>query len=507
MVQIKFDTTYNEPMNIDPAIFREYDIRGVAGNEFDKKIVEEYEKLYGPFPGVTLTLRAAEAIGQAYGTIIKRAGGKEVIVGHELRPFADELTGAFILGVRKTGCAVTDLGTALTPIVYFITAFLRFDGGVNVTGSHNIYFFNGFKLMKKDVWPLFGEELKKMRQMISANDLLDGELGEYKKIDGYKVYREYFLSHIKLRRKLKVVIDTGNGSAGIFAPDLFAALGCEVIGLYIEPDATFPNHIPDPEARQGLVDLQKRVIAEKADIGVAFDADGDRAGFITEKGEYIDGDLILLLLSKDVLERNPGKKILYDVKCSQLLAELIPKYGGIPLMHRTGHAPIKETLRKDKDIILGGEVSGHVYFVEDYFKIDDGLWAAGKVLEILSLGTDSFSSLFADIPIRVRTPEIKLPCADEKKFEIVDQIKKDLGSNFKISDIDGARIQLSGTGWGLIRASNTSPYLTIRVEGENEAEALHVKNILADELEKFPEIGDRLNRSAVATLTGKLGWV
>ncbi|MDP2598757.1 MAG: phosphomannomutase/phosphoglucomutase [Candidatus Liptonbacteria bacterium] len=494
-------------MNINPTIFREYDIRGVAGSEFDKKIVEEYEKLYGAFPGVTLTLASAEAIGKAYGTVIKRGGGKEVVIGHELRPFADELTDAFISGVRRTGCSVTDLGTALTPIVYFITAYLKFDGGVNVTGSHNIYFFNGFKLMKKDVWPLFGEELKKMQRMVDADDFIEASPGSYKKIDGYKIYKEYFLSHIKLQKKLKVVVDTGNGSAGIFAPDLLTALGCEVVGLYIEPDATFPNHVPDPEARQGLVDLQKKVVAEKADIGIALDADGDRAGFITEKGEYIDGDLALLVFARDVLKRNPGKKVLFDVKCSQLLGELIPKYGGVPLMHRTGHAPIKETLREDREIIFGGEVSGHMYFVEDYFRIDDGLWAAGKMLEILSRGSGIFSSLFADIPSRVRTPEIKLPCADEKKFFVVDRIKKDLGAKFSISDIDGARVQISRTGWGLIRASNTSPYLTIRAEGESEVEAIMVKNILADELEKFPEIGDRLNRSAVTTLTGKLGWV
>jgi phosphomannomutase / phosphoglucomutase len=343
--------------------------------------------------------------------------------------------------------------------------------------------------------------------MIVDEDFVTGEMGTCEKIDAYKIYKEYFLSHIKLQKKLKVVIDTGNGSAGLFAPDLFSALGCEVIGLYIEPDATFPNHVPDPEQRQGLVELQKRVVAEKADIGIAFDADGDRAGFITETGEYLDGDTTLLILAKDVLSRHPGKKILYDVKSSQLLAELIPKYGGVPLMHRTGHAPIKETLRKDPDIILGGEVSGHTYFVEDYFKIDDGLWSAGRLLEILSHIDGPFSSLIADIPRRVRTPEIKLPCADEKKFAVVEQIKKTFADRYTISDIDGVRIQMTETGWGLIRASNTSPYLTIRVEGVDEAEVLKIKNVLADELEKFPEVEDHLDRKSITTLSGKLGWV
>jgi phosphomannomutase/phosphoglucomutase len=494
-------------MTINKTIFREYDIRGIAGSEFNKKIVEEYEKWYGPFPGITLTLDVARAIGQAYGTIIRKSGGRNVVIGHELRPFADELTGAFVEGVRKTGCDVTDLGMALTPIVYFITAYMHFDGGVNVTGSHNVYFFNGFKMMKKDNWPLFGAELQKMREMIEAGKLLEDKIGELKKLDGYKAYRDYFVKHIKIARPLKVVIDTGNGSAGAFAPDLFRTLGCGVVGLYTEPDATFPHHIPDPEARETLVDLQKKVKEEKADIGIALDADGDRVGFISEKGEFIAADLALLIFAKDVLTRHRGKKILYDVKCTELIPELVPSYGGIPIMHRTGHAPIKETLRKDNDIILGGEVSGHIYFVEDYFKIDDGLWGAAKMLELLSYSNRPFSSLFAGIPKRVSTPEIKLPCADEKKFAVMEQIQKDLTGKFKISTIDGARIQVGEKSWGLVRASNTSPYLTIRVEGETETEALKIKNILADELEKFPEITDRLNRNEVASLKGKLGWV
>ncbi len=492
---------------IDPSIFREYDIRGVAGDVFDERIVHEYERFYGAFPGVTLTLDAAKSIGKAYGTIIRNHGGRSVVIGHELRPFADELTNAFIAGVRETGCSVSDLGVSLTPIVYFITARLGFDGGVNVTGSHNIYFFNGFKMMKKDVWPLYGEELQELHRITETKKYYEDSEGEYKKLDGRALYEEYFVSHISLKRKLRIVIDTGNGSAGIFAPALFEKIGCEVIGLYTEPDATFPNHVPDPEARQTLGDLAKRVIAEKADVGVAFDADGDRVGFVTEQGDYVDTDMPILVLAKDLLSRHPQKKILFDVKCSQLLSELIPSYGGIPLVHRTGHAPIKETLRKDSEIILGGEVSGHIYWVEDYFKIDDGLFAGAKMIELLSRTSGTFSSLFASLPKRVRTPEIKLPCPDEKKFSIIDQIKKTLETRFSISTLDGVRIQVSEKGWGLVRASNTSPYLTVRVEGETDEEVKRIKNILADELEKFPDVSDKLNRNEVATLTGKQGWV
>ncbi len=494
-------------MKIAEQIFRLYDIRGIAGNVFSLEEIAKYEKWYGKFPGITLTVETAEAIGKAYGTIIKRGGGQKVVVGYEQRPFGSELHSSFIEGVRSTGCSVIDAGISLTPFIYFATAFFGFDGGVNITGSHNVYFYNGFKLMKKAVWPLFGEELQKMRIMIENEDFEKNEEGEYEKLDVYKVYRKYFLSHIKLQRKLRVVVDTGNGSAGAFAPKLFRDLGCEVIELYTELDSSFPHHDPDPEAPQNLADLGKKVIEEKADFGIGIDADGDRAGFVDEKGEFVSADLILLILAKDALQRNPGKKILYDVKCSQLLEELVPSYGGIPLMHQTGHAPIKETLRKDSGVILGGEVSGHFYFVEDYFKIDDGLFAAGRIAELFSRAQGAFSSLFSDIPLRVRTPEIKLSCVDEKKFEIIEQIKNDLQNMFPCVLIDGIRIQVTEKSWGLVRASNTSPYLTIRAEGNSDEEVLRVKNILADELEKFPEIQDKLDRSHVVSFTGKLGWL
>lgn len=494
-------------MKVNPTIFREYDIRGIAGFEFTEKAIAEYERWYGPFPGVTITLEVAEAIGRAYGTLIRKDGGKEVAVGHEIRPFADELTNAFISGVRKTGCNVTDLGVSLTPIVYFTTAFGHFAGGVNVTGSHNVYFFNGFKLMRENVWPIFGKELQEMRAMIEKEEFILGKEGTYKKADGYAPYKEYFLSHTKINRKLKIVIDCGNGSAGVFAPGLFRSLGCEVVELYTEPDATFPNHIPDPQYSQFMVDLENKVKETTADLGISFDADGDRVGFVNERGEFMEADTATLIFSKDVLGRYPGKKIIYTVKSSQLAGELIQQYGGIPLIHRNGHAPIKETLRKDPDIIFAGEDTAHFFFVEDYFKIDDGLWAAGRLLEILSRQKVLLSELTRYIPRRVRTPEIKLPCADEKKFEITARITENLSRHYPSITIDGVRIQVSETGWGLIRPSNTAPYMSIRAEGESDPEVLKIKNILADELEKYPDITDRLNRGEVATLTGKLGWV
>lgn len=494
-------------MNINPTIFREYDIRGVAGVEFLQKTVQEYEKWYGAFPGVTITLDVAEAIGKAYGTIIRRLGGGEIVVGHEIRPYADELTHAFIEGVRNTGCNVVDLGVSLTPLVYFATAYKNFDGGVNVTGSHNVYFYNGFKLMKKDVWPIFGEELQRLRSIVEREDFFSDTEGKYAKTDTYNTYKDYVTKQIRLVKKVRVVVDCGNGSAGVFAPDFFRSLGCEVIELYTEPDATFPNHVPDPEQRQYMIDLGKKVVETKSDFGIGIDADGDRVGFVDEKGGFVDGDLINLIFAKDALSRFPGKKIVFDVKCSQLLTELIPKFGGIPLMHRTGHGPIKETLRKDNDVIFAGELSGHFYFVENYFKFDDGLYSAARLLDIFSRTNVPFSSFFTGFPKRVRTPEFKLPCNDEKKFAIVENVQKNLSSKYPSVMIDGVRFQVSEKGWGIVRASNTSPYLTVRVEGETEEEVIRIKNILADELEKYPEIGDKLNRKEIYTLTGRLGWV
>lgn len=494
-------------MKVDHNIFREYDIRGIAGTEFSKKALEEYERWYGKFPGITITPQIAEAIGKAYGTLIRGRGGRNVIVGYEIRPYGEELKLLFIKGVRFTGCSVTDAGVSLTPVIYFSIAKFGFDGGVNVTGSHNVYFFNGFKTMAKDVYPIYGKELQEMRRIVEEERYYSDKQGGYQKKEVFSEYSNYFLQHNSLQRPLKIVLDCGNGSAGVFAPKLLRDLGCNVIGLYTKPDATFPNHVPDPEDPFVMQDLAKSVVKEKADIGIGLDADGDRFGVVDENGSFVYADRLLLLLAKDILARNSGKKIVYDVKCTRLIDELVPKFGGIPVMHITGHAPIKQTLRNDPEVIFAGEVSGHFYFAEDYFRIDDGLYAAGKVLSMLSRVKHSFSKFFDGFPKTVMTPELKLPCGDEAKQKVVIEVSKYFSSNYKTVTIDGVRVLFSGTSWGLVRASNTSPYLTIRVEADTKKEVIDIKNILADQLEKFPEIGDKLNRHAVTTHTGKLGWI
>jgi phosphomannomutase/phosphoglucomutase len=256
-----------------------------------------------------------------------------------------------------------------------------------------------------------------------------------------------------------------------------------------------------------LKDLSRAVLEKRADLGIAFDADGDRVGFLDEKGRFIFADEILLLLARDILAEDRGKKILFDVKCSQLLFEFLPQWGGIPLMHKTGHGSIKDTLRQDPKVVFGGEVSGHFYFIKDYFKIDDGFYAAAYVLRLLSEFDGPLSKMFSFVPPRIRTPEIKLPCPDEVKFQVVDKITQEFSPKYEVVTTDGVRVLFDDQSWGLIRASDTAPYLTVRVEGLTKRRVLEIKNIFADALEKCPEVADKLNRNQVYSLTGKLGYL
>ncbi|MBN1969275.1 MAG: phosphomannomutase/phosphoglucomutase [Candidatus Delongbacteria bacterium] len=494
-------------MKVDPSIFREYDIRGIAGEKFSDKAIKEYEKWYGKFPGITITPKVGEALGKAYGTIINRKGGKKVIIGHEERQYGKEMKDQFIRGVLSTGIDVDDAGISLTPIIYFSTAFYNYDGGVNVTGSHNVYFFNGFKMMAKNVYPVYGEEIQEMQKIIQNESFLKENIGKLTEKDVVKDYSDFLLKHNKFDEKFKVVVDSGNGSAGLFGPKILRDLGCDVVEMYSDVDASFPNHTPDPEDLWAMRELSERVVKEKADIGIGFDADGDRFGMIDEKGKFIYADHALLFHAKDILSRNKGKKILYDVKCTRYMETLIPEYGGVPLMHRTGHAPIKASMRDDLDIVFGGEISGHFFFAEEYFKIDDGVYSAAKTLSLLSKIGKPISEIFKEIPITSMTPEIKLPCADDKKEDIVETIKNKFIKQYDVITIDGARIKFSETSWGLIRPSNTSPYLSLRVEADTDEEVIKIKNILQDELDKFPEVGDKMDRKEVTSHKGKLGWI
>jgi len=452
-------------MEVNPTIFRAYDIRGIIGKE--------------------LTPEFCEFLGKAYGTFMKRAGGEVVVIGRDSRESSLEFQQNLIKGIISTGLGVIDIGLALSPMLYFAVIFLDAAGGVNVTGSHNPSEYNGFKVVKKDAIPLDPEEIQRIREIISKEDFLrDG--GRIEAKDIVPAYFEKITELIKLKRPLKIVIDSGNATAGAFAPRLFRRLGCEVIELYSEFDSSFPHHFPDPEMEKNLEDLKQKVIEEKADIGIGFDGDGDRVGFVDEKGKRYEADLILAILARDLLSRHPGAKILFDVKCSKRLVVDIEKRGGVPVMYRTGHSFFKRKL-KEEGILLGGEVSGHIFCAEGWHGFDDALVAAAKIVKIVSDGDKKFSEYFLDFPETLVTPEIKVPCADEVKFDVVSGLVRDFKKLYKVIDIDGARVEFDDS-WGLVRASNTNPYLTLRFEAENQEGFLRIKKIFKEALQNYPEV-------------------
>lgn len=501
-------------MKVDPLslVFREYDIRGIAGEEFDEDAIKEYEKWYGDFPGVTITPENSREIGRAYGTHLRSQNARKVLVGFEIRPYSNILKDQFIEGITETGIDVHDASEMCTPFIYFLTAELEYDGGVIITGSHNVYFFNGYKILQKNGRPLYGKELHTLYDRIQNHDydLVDtSKKGKKFKLEnGYEIYSSEVLKKVKIDKPLRVCLDCGNGTPGMFVMDFFKRLGVEVVeALYIEPNAKFPNHVPNPESDLYLGDLIKSVKNHKADIGIAFDADGDRVGFIDEKGNYIDSDKILMLFAKHLAPKNQGKTILYDIKSSGVIPEVLENFGLKSLIHRTGHGPIKDTLRNDPNIILGGELSGHFYFTQDYPKADDGFFAAAKMIELLSNENKPLSELIKFIPKRVATPELKIPVEDEHKFMIVDEVKNILSRDYEVITIDGVRAQFNEYSWGLIRCSNTSPYLSIRIESKTEKEVLKYKKMFKEILDKYPEIDDHLNERVVRDRKGKLGYV
>jgi phosphomannomutase/phosphoglucomutase len=289
---------------------------------------------------------------------------------------------------------------------------------------------------------------------------------------------------VKVRRPLKVVVDAGNGVAGLYGPELLRQLGCDVIELHCESDGSFPNHLPDPEDPANVVDLQERVVQVKADLGVAYDGDADRVGIIDERGRRHEADLILILLARDLLARHPGAKIVFDVKSSQSLVDDITKHGGVPVMWKTGHSHLKRKMRED-GILLGGEVSGHMFFAENYYGVDDGILASAKVIEVIARSTEPASRLFDSVPHLHATPELKAPCPDAEKFRVVDELVRGLKRRFETIDTDGARVLFPGGGWGLVRASNTNPYLTLRFEARTEREIDEMKRVIYDELKRY----------------------
>jgi phosphomannomutase len=433
-------------MQLSASIFKAYDIRGVVP--------------------VTLDTEVAQALGRAFGSAARAAGEKSVAVGRDGRLSGPALAEALIKGLVATGVEVIDVGAVTTPMLYF-AAHTLCKSGIQVTGSHNPKDYNGFKMVLAGR-AIYGDEIQGLRKTMEAGTAQLAAGGSVRKVDVTDAYVKRIAGDIKLARPMKIVVDSGNGIAGASAPAIFRAIGCEVTELFSEVDGDFPNHHPDPSKPENLKDLMAALATGDAELGLAFDGDGDRLGIVTKDGQNIFPDRQMQLFAQDVLSRVPGGTIIYDVKCSQRLAPAIEAAGGVPMIFKTGHSLIKAKM-KEIDSPLGGEMSGHIFFKERWFGFDDGTYAGCRLLEILSKSPDASDVLNA-LPTSFSTPELNVACAEGEPHVVVDKLVK--GASFaapaKVSTIDGLRVDWPD-GFGLIRASNTTPVLVLRFEGQTDA--------------------------------------
>jgi phosphomannomutase / phosphoglucomutase len=426
-------------------IFREYDIRGIAGKD--------------------LTGETVELLGLGIGTLMRRKGCKSITLGRDCRPSSDGFRDALISGLTATGISVVDIGVVPTPLLYYSILQLKSDGGVMITGSHNPPEYNGLKACR-GTDSVYGDQIQSIYKLIEAQDFERGK-GVASCADVMPPYRQYILDQIQVARPVRVALDCGNGTACLIAPELIAALGCEVTKLYCQMDGNFPNHHPDPTIVENMADLQSAVKFSHLELGIAFDGDADRIGVIADDGRIIWGDVLLALYARDILKTNPGATFIAEVKCSMNLFRDIEKHGGRAIMWKTGHSLIKAKMKEEK-AVLAGEMSGHMFFADRYFGYDDAIYAACRMLELLSHSPVSLSRMLADIPPTFVTPEIRVQCDDDRKFEVVEKVKARFREHYQVIDVDGARI-LFPNGWGLVRASNTQDVLVMRFEADTQA--------------------------------------
>ncbi len=444
-------------------IFREYDIRGTYPDELNEE---------------TVTL-----LGKALGTYYRKNNAKKITLGRDCRLSSPQLSKWLKQGLLSTGIDILELGVVPTPLVYFSLHVLEdVDGGIQITGSHNPPEFNGFKIcLGKET--IYGEEIQKIKEICKSKEFVTGE-GKVEQVEIVNRYVDYVINNIKPGPyKKKVVVDGGNGTACEVATKIYKGLGFDVIPIFCEPDGNFPNHHPDPTIPENLVQLINKVKEEKADLGIAFDGDGDRIGVVDEEGEIVWGDQLMIIFSRDLLRRYRGGKIIGEVKCSQVLYDEIKKSGGEPIMWKTGHSLIKKKM-KEENALLAGEMSGHLFFAERYFGYDDAIYAGARLLEILSRKEEGIKELLADVPKMVNTPEIRIDCPDEIKFNVVAEIAEEFKKEgYNVVDVDGARV-IFEDGWGLLRASNTQPVLVLRFEAKDEERLKQIQQIFREKLQK-----------------------
>ena len=449
-------------MDINKYIFREYDVRGKVEDDFPPEVVE--------------------ALGKAFGTLIKRNGGQEIALSGDVRLTTPDLIEQFKLGVLSTGTDVIKIGILPTPANYYSMFKLNVAGAVQITGSHNPPEFNGFK-MSRNKKPVFGDEIQNLYSIIKTEDYEIGE-GVEASYDILSDYKRMIISKIDLEKNIKVVMDCGNAAGAICAPEIFKNLNnIELTELYCDVDGTFPNHHPDPTVEENLIDLIQLMKQGLYDIGIAFDGDADRVGVVDSKGEIIWADQLMALFLPELI--NPGDEILFDVKCSQALEDMIIKNGGKPVMWKTGHSLIKQRMT-ELNCKLGGEMSGHIFFADDYFGYDDAIYVAARIVQTLSRTSKSLSELKAELPKYFSTPEIRLEAeSDEEKFRIAKEAIDYFSKNYDCSTVDGVRIKFKN-GWGLVRSSNTQPVIVCRFEADSKQGMEEIQSTI---MKKLLEIG------------------
>ena len=447
-------------MDINPKIFREYDIRGIVGQDLDDG--------------------AVEILGRAMGTFFLGRGQKQVAVGQDCRLSSPGFARALTSGLASTGCDVTPLGVVPTPLLYFSVFHKKMPAGVMITGSHNPPEHNGFKMMSGHD-TLYGKTIQALYEIVRKGVFPRGE-GRVLPLDVVPEYKDYVAANVRFARPVKVVVDSGNGTGGTVAVPLLRRMGAEVVDIFTEPDGRFPNHHPDPTLPDAMEKLVAKVRESGAELGIGYDGDADRIGVVDDRGRIIWGDQLLIIFARDILPSRPGAAVISEVKASKVLYDEVARLGGRPIMWRTGHSLIKQKI-KEEGAPLAGEMSGHIFFNDRWFGFDDAIYASARLIEILSRSKESLGAIMAGLPKTYSTPEIRIYASDEIKFKIVDEVRKELAARVPVIDIDGVRANFPG-GWGLVRASNTQAVIVLRFEADTEAGLEKIRTEVHDILQQ-----------------------
>lgn len=444
-----------------PHVFREYDIRGIVEKDFTD---EDFSNL-----------------GKGFGTYLQEKGGNKASLGYDARLSSPHIHDMVLEGMLSTGITVHDLGMVPTPVSYFSLFHLNLDGGIMITGSHNPAEYNGFKV-EIGKTTIYGEEIQDFRRLIEKGDFRTGS-GKVEKNDILPDYHKTVKEKISLKKPLRVAVDSGNGTGGVIAPKIIRDLGCEVTELFSEPDGRFPNHHPDPTVDKNITELIRTVQEQKLDAGIGYDGDSDRLGAVDDKGRIIRGDQLVMLFSQDILKRKKGADIIFDVKCSQGLVEVVQAAGGNPLMWKTGHSLLKNKMH-EVNSPFAGEMSGHIFFGDNYFGFDDAIFASCRLIELVAGSDKSLSELVDDLPHYESTPEIRVEVPEDKKFSIISELKTHFQGKYDVIDIDGVRV-IFPDGWGLARASNTQPALVLRFEAKTKSRLDEIQEMIVSKLREM----------------------